>query len=259
MKLFDSHCHLDDRVFAPDLDAVLERFGASGGAGLMIAGIDETSCRRAVRMAETHDICWASVGVHPHHASQCSEASIEALMHLAARPKVRAWGEIGLDFNRMHSPVRDQEKWFKRQIEAAGELGLPVIFHERDTGGRLLELLRLHARAGLRGVIHCFSGNRRELEAYLELGLCIGVTGIITYQERGAPLRELVPAIPEERLLVETDAPWLTPAPDRNRVRRNEPAFVRSVVLRLAALKAKDPEPLAETLFENARRLFGAG
>jgi TatD DNase family protein len=259
MKLFDSHCHLDDPVFAPDLDTVLERFRAAGGAGLMIAGIDETSCRSAVRMTEAHDICWASVGVHPHHASQCCEANIEALMHLAVHPKVRAWGEIGLDFNRTYSPVRDQEKWFNRQMEAAGDLGLPVIFHERDTSGRLLELLRLHARPGLRGVIHCFSGNRRELEAYLELGLCIGVTGIITYQERGAPLRELVPAIPEDRLLVETDAPWLTPAPDRNRVRRNEPAFVRSVVMRLAALKGKDPEPLAETLFENARRLFGAG
>jgi TatD DNase family protein len=256
MKLFDSHCHLDDPVFAPDLDAVLDRFSTAGGAGLMIAGIDEKSCRAAVRLAETRDFCWAAVGVHPHHASECTEESLEALIRLAAHPKVRAWGEIGLDFNRMYSPIADQEKWLERQIEAAGALELPIIFHERDSGGRFLELLRAHADSGLKGVVHCFSGNRRELEAYLELGLCIGVTGIVTLQERGAGLRELIPAIPETRLLAETDAPWLTPSPERNRFRRNEPAFVSSVVLRLAALMDRDPDQLAQTLFDNARRLF---
>jgi TatD DNase family protein len=257
MKLFDSHCHLDDHAFTPDLDAVLERFSAAGGAGLMIAGIDEETCRAALRVAEAHDACWASVGVHPHHAAQCTEASLDALIRLAAHPRVRAWGEIGLDFNRKYSPLRDQEKWFERQLETAIDLDLPVIFHERDTGGRFLELLRRNASCDLKGVIHCFSGNRGELEAYLELGLNIGVTGIVTFRERGAALREMISAIPEERLLAETDAPWLTPTPERNRFRRNEPAFVRSVVVKLAALRAKDPELLAETLFENARRLFG--
>ncbi|MFH0725969.1 MAG: TatD family hydrolase [Pseudomonadota bacterium] len=256
MKLFDSHCHLNDNIFAGDMDAVISRFNIAGGLGIMIAGIDEASCRRAVTLADTTDICHVSLGVHPHHAAECSEATLTSLKTLAAHPKVRAWGEIGLDYNRMYSPMESQEKWFIRQIETADTLDLPIIFHERDTHGRFLQILQHHTNSDRKGVIHCFSGNRKELEAYLELGLSIGITGIITLKSRGDLLRELVSLIPANRLLVETDAPWLTPSPERNRQSRNEPAFVGSVLLKLAAIRNEDPEILSETVYQNTCRLF---
>jgi TatD DNase family protein len=179
------------------------------------------------------------------------------LTRLAAQPGVKAWGETGLDFNRMFSPREEQERWFARQMEAALALALPLILHERDSQGRLLEMLRDLPSQNAGGVVHCFSGNRRELEGYLDLGLCIGITGVITMGARGAELRELVRLVPEDRLLVETDAPYLTPAPERNRHRRNEPAFVRAVLLKLAEARGQEPAVLAETIWANTCRLFG--
>lgn len=256
MKIFDSHCHLDDPIYQKDMNAVLDRFVAAGGTGLMIAGVDDKTCRNAVALCEKYDICFASVGVHPHHAEECSDEVMASLITLSRHPKVRAWGEIGLDFNRMYSPVQDQEKWFVRQLEAAATRHLPVIFHERDTEGRFLALLKKHAHPDLKGVVHCFSGNRTELEAYLELGLSIGVTGIVTMGSRGAALRQLIPFIPAERLLAETDAPWLTPTPERNHHRRNEPAFVRTVIVKLADLRKESADAMATLLHNNACRLF---
>lgn len=256
MKLFDSHCHLDDDIFTKDMDAVVDRFKSAGGLGIMIAGIDEASCRKAIGIARKHDMCVASVGIHPHHAAQCSEKTWAALKQMASDPKVHAWGEIGLDFNRNYSPVADQEPCFLRQLELADELGLPIIFHERDTGGRFLELLKDKTDNNRKGVIHCFSGDRKEMDAYLDMGLSIGITGIITMKARGETLRKLVPAIPAHRLLIETDAPWLTPTPERNRHRRNEPAFVRSTLLKLAMVRNEDPEELAERVWENTCRLY---
>lgn len=256
MKLFDSHCHLDDGIFTKDMDAVLDRFKSAGGSGIMIAGIDEASCRKAIGLARMHEMCIASMGVHPHHAAQCSEKTFDTLIEMASDPNVHAWGEIGLDFNRNYSPVADQESCFLRQLEIADALGLPIIFHERDTGGRFLELLKNKTGSSREGVIHCFSGDRKEMDAYLKMGLSIGITGIITMKTRGAALRELVPVIPVDRLLVETDAPWLTPTPQRNRHKRNEPAFVRSTLLKLATVREEDPEELAEQVWENTCRLY---
>ena len=143
-----------------------------------------------------------------------------------------------------------------RQLETADELDLPLIFHERDSGGRFLELLRSRPRAGRKGVVHCFSGDDGELDAYLSMGLHIGVTGILTMQQRGAELRRMVVRIPADRLLVETDAPYLTPAPQKNRTRRNEPAFVKSTLLCLAEVRGDAPAALAASLWENTCRLF---
>ncbi len=257
MKLFDSHCHLDDPVFQPDFDAVLARAARSEVQAMLIAGVNEKTSRRAVGLSAAHDGIFASVGVHPHHAAGCSDKTLAALAALAADPGVRAWGEIGLDFNRMYSPVQDQEHWLERQLETAIDLRLPVIFHERDSRGRLIEMLQGCYTQLTGAVVHCFSGTGAELRRYLDFGFHIGVTGIVTMQKRGAPLRELVPAIPEDRLLIETDAPYLTPAPERNRRRRNEPAFVRHVLLRLAEVRRNDPEILARQVWRNTCRLFG--
>lgn len=256
MKIFDSHCHLDDEAFAGDLLQALARMAENEVHAVMIVGIDEARSRRAVALAEAYVQCWAAVGVHPHDAAGCSEAVLERLKALTASAKVRAWGEIGLDFNRMHSPRRDQERWCVRQLEIARELALPIILHERDSGGRLLALLRAHDWSGRRGVVHCFSGTAAELDQYLEMGFYIGITGIVTLAARGRDLRAMLPRIPTHRLLVETDAPYLTPTPERNRHRRNEPAFVRTVLLKVAEVRGEAPEELAPVIWDNTCRLF---
>jgi len=257
MKLFDSHCHLDDRSFDKDRSEVLERAARAGIKGMMIAGINLASASKAIEIASTCAACYVAVGVHPHDANQCSEKVLAALTELARHPKVRAWGETGLDFNRMYSPQPDQEKWFARQLQVANELMLPVIFHERDSHGRFLEMLQRTPAANCRGVVHCFSGSESELKQYLDLGLYIGITGILTIESRGTTLRRLVPLIPDDRLLVETDAPFLTPAPHKNKTRRNEPAFVQAVLLKLAQVRRQDPEQLAALVWENTCRLYG--
>jgi TatD DNase family protein len=256
MRIFDSHCHLDDPDFAADLPEVLRRMADSGVCGAMIVGIDESRSRRAVALAERLQGCWASVGVHPHDASSCSEAALDRLKALTTSTRVRAWGETGLDFNRLYSPRPDQERWFVHQLEIACALSLPIILHERDSGGRLIEILRANDWPGRSGVIHCFSGTAEELEQYLAMGFCIGITGIVTHTQRGEVLRGLLPHIPVERILVETDAPYLTPSPERNRHRRNEPAFVRTVLFKVAEVRGEDPKCLAAMVWDNTCRLF---
>ena len=207
-------------------------------------------------MLKKYSGCYASVGVHPHDAKECSDRTINFLKDLSENQKVKAWGEIGLDFNRMFSPKDVQEKWFINQLEAADELGLPLIFHERESNGRFLEILKSNYNEECKGVMHCFSGSRKELKEYLDLGLYIGITGIVTIMSRGEKLRNLITMIPDDRLLIETDAPYLTPAPEKNSTRRNEPAFVKSVLLKIAEVRKEDPEELSQKIFENTCRLF---
>ena len=256
MKIFDSHCHLDDKAYQKDIGGVIERAHQNGVLRMMTVGVNKKTAARAVSLAETHADLYASVGFHPHDAKQCNSAALDFLIALAESPKVRAWGEIGLDYNRMYSPREDQERWFARQLEIAAELGLPLIFHERDSQGRFLEILTAHLQKEQTGVIHCFSGNPGELRQYLEMGLYIGVTGILTLKGRGAALRAMVPQIPAERLMVETDAPYLTPAPEKNHTRRNEPAFVKSVLLKLAEVRNEDPDQLAQIIWDNTNRFY---
>jgi TatD DNase family protein len=256
MILFDSHCHLDDRSFREDLGVVIAAARAAGISRMMTIGVTLSTSRTAVELAKSWPGVYASVGVHPHDARECSEDVLADLAGLSEHSEVRAWGETGLDFNRMHSPRDEQEKWFVRQLEAASERSLPMIFHERDSQGRFLELLKTCPPPAGAAVVHCFSGTRAELVRYLDMGYYIGITGIITLKERGEFLRRLVAQIPSDQLLVETDAPYLTPEPERRRFRRNEPAFVRSVLLKLAEARGEDPEELAATVVENTCRLY---
>jgi TatD DNase family protein len=257
MKIFDSHCHLDDKTYNRDLEKTLSRARSAGVVRMMSIGINQRTSAIALSLAQTHSEIYASVGVHPHDVKNCDESILQQLVDLAQNKEVRAWGEIGLDFNRMYSPRQDQEKWFDRQLEIAGQQNMPMIFHERDSNGRFLEMLKINCGQTIKGVVHCFSGTPEELGHYLDLGLHIGITGIITMKSRGVQLREMVPEIPSDRLLVETDAPYLTPSPERNRHRRNEPAFVRSVLLKLAEVRKTDPEELAQVVWENTCRLYG--
>jgi TatD DNase family protein len=248
---------MDDRGFNQDLDEVVRRARQADVTAMMAVGVDAPTSRKAVAIANQYDGVIASVGVHPHDAEGCSDKIINELRMLASDPRVRAWGETGLDFNRMFSPAKDQEHWFIRQLEMGHELQLPMIFHERDSQGRFLEILRFHWQDGRKGVVHCFSGNPSDLKAYLDLGLYIGITGILTIKTRGEVLRQMVVNVPAERLLVETDAPYLTPTPERNKFRRNEPAFVRTVLVKLASVRRDDPDTLANTIWDNTCRLFG--
>lgn len=257
MKIFDSHCHLDDKSFAKDLDAVIERARIAGVSRMMTIGVNKRTSVLAVSLAQSHAGIYASVGIHPHDVKNCNESILQDLKNLTKNEKVCAWGEMGLDFNRMYSPRKDQEKWFEKQLEIAAELDLPMIFHERDSNGRFLEMLKDQRATAMNGVVHCFSGDQNELDQYLALGLHIGITGILTIKSRGARLRQLVPDIPSDRLLVETDAPYLVPAPEKNRIRRNEPAFVKSVLLKLAEVRNEDPQQLAQIVRRNTCRLYG--
>ncbi len=256
MRLFDSHAHIDDISFNKDFPQTLQRAREAGVAAIMVVGVDPKTSKKAIKLAEKHAHLFTSVGLHPHDAKTCSDEMMAVLASLAHHEKVKAWGETGLDFNRMHSPMDLQEKWFIRQIETADALGLPMIFHERDSGGRLLEILKSMANPKRRGVIHCFSGTRDEMFQYLDLGYHIGITGIVTIQQRGAELRELIPHIPLDRLLIETDAPYLTPAPMKNKTRRNEPAFVAAVLHKIADIRKQDPMELSDIVWRNTLKLY---
>jgi len=257
MILFDSHSHIDDDCYDNDLQDIIERAKNENVCGIMIVGIDVNRPLKAIKIANSYKNIITSVGIHPHDAKLCSPKNMDMLIRLAKDHLcVKAWGEIGLDFNRMFSPSKSQEDCFVKQLEIAGSLDLPLIFHERDSKGRFYEILKAEGPKSRKGVIHCFSGTKKELFRYLDLDYYIGITGILTLKERGEYLRSLAPLIPEDRILIETDAPYLTPAPQKNKFRRNEPSFVKSVLIRLAEIRHTDPETLSQTIFDNTMTLY---
>ncbi|OQY51536.1 MAG: hydrolase TatD [Desulfobacteraceae bacterium 4572_89] len=257
MILFDSHCHIDDKAYEDDISEVLERTWQEKVRGIMIVGVDVPTSLKAIGIAAGHKHIITSVGIHPHDAAHCSRDTLETLQKLAEENNcVKAWGETGLDFNRMFSPQKDQEKCFENQLGMAGHLNLPMIFHERDSRGRFYEILKSSGPETRKGVVHCFSGTREEMFKYLDLGYHIGITGILTLKKRGEYLRSIAPLIPEDRILIETDAPYLTPAPQKNKFRRNEPAFVKSVLLKLAEIKNSAPDELSHTIFNNTVEFY---
>jgi TatD DNase family protein len=256
MRLVDIGANLAHASFGADLPEVLGRARAHGVDGIVVTGTSVAESRRAAEIAEAHGL-YATAGVHPHHARECDAATIPALREIARHPRVVAVGECGLDFNRNYSPHPDQEKWFVAQLGLAAELGKPLFLHSRDAHPRAADILRAH---GVRhAVAHCFTGQADELRAYLDLGLYIGITGWICDERRGAHLLELVKEIPQDRLLVETDAPYLTPRDLRPqpKARRNEPAFLPHILRAVARARGETPETLAEATTRNAKTLFG--
>lgn len=256
MPLVDIGANLTHPSFHDDLDAVLASARAHGVATIVVTGTSVDESRRAAELAAAHGL-HATAGVHPHHARDCDERTIPALREIAAHPKVVAIGECGLDFNRNYSPHPDQEKWFVAQLELAAELGKPLFLHSRDAHPRFAEILR-HHRVG-KAVAHCFTGDAAELRAYLDLGLYIGITGWICDERRGAHLMQLVKEIPQDRLLLETDSPYLTPRDLRPqpRARRNEPAFLPHIARAVARVRGESPEALAAATTRNAGEFFG--
>lgn len=256
MKLFDSHCHLDDPVLFPRITKVVENAHQQNVMAMMAPGIDVATSRLLADLATRFEPIYVAVGIHPNHSANCTDKMLNELILLAKDEKVRAWGEVGLDFNRPWCPHAIQKKWFLRQLEIALELDFPVILHERETNGKLLAVLKSLNVSQWKGVIHCFSGSESELEAYLELGLHVGITGTITHSARGESLRKLLPKIPLHRILIETDAPYLTPSPLRNREKHNEPAFVPFVLEKIAEVLQEEKIHLATQFWKNTCTLF---
>lgn len=255
--LIDTHAHLDFPHFDADREAVLERAEAAGVTAILNVGADLESSRRAVALAEKHDRIYAAVGVHPHDAQKLDGAALAELRALARHPKVVAIGEIGLDFYRDLSPRDVQRRAFQAQLAWAARLGKPVIIHDREAHDEVLAILADWVAEDPEhrcGVFHCFSGDLAMARQVVALGFYLGVDGPVTYHN-ARKLPEIVTWLPLDRLLVETDCPYLTPHPHRGR--RNEPAYVRLVAERIAELREMPVEKLAEATTTNARRLFG--
>ena len=249
--LVDSHCHLDFPDFAAERDAVIARaFDAGIGTMLTICTrLDQFDAVRAV--AETDPRIWCSVGAHPHEAVDHIDAAAERLVALAAHPRVVGIGETGLDFHYDLSPRDVQERVFGAHIAASKLTGLPLIVHAREADAEIAALLA--AEAPPPGVLHCFTGSRALADAALELGFYVSISGIVTFRNADG-LREIVRDISVDRLLVETDAPYLAPVPYRGK--RNEPAFVAATAAFIADLKGIAPETLAAATTDNFFRLF---
>lgn len=257
--LVDIGLNLSSDRYGHDRSEVIARGLAAGVSRMVLTGTSVAESTEVVRLARDHaPTCLATVGVHPHEASQLNEAGLDALRALLREPGVVAVGETGLDFNRMFSPPDAQERAFRWQIGLAGETGLPLFLHERDASERQLAILRATRESWSGGVLHCFTGSREALFAYLDLGLHIGITGWVCDERRGQELAALVKEIPAERLLLETDGPWLLPRdlPQKPKDRRNEPAFLPHIAATVARLRGVDVEELAATTTANAGRLF---
>lgn len=254
MRLFDTHVHLHVSEFADDLDAVLERGRAAGIVGMVTIGTDRETNAQAVALAERHADVYATVGIHPHDAAEATEADFTEMERLAlASSRVVALGEMGLDFFRNLSPPDAQGRVFRRQIELARAVSRPVVLHCRDAHAEMLAILESARVADVGGVMHCFSGDVAVARRCLDLGLYLSLAGPVTYKNARA-LPDVARFAPEDRLVVETDCPFLPPQPHRGR--RNEPAYVALTAARVAELRGADSERLAEALTRNAGRLF---
>ena len=259
VELVDIGINLTHRSFDRDRDAVIARGSAAGVTTLVITGTSIPDSRRAAELArERPGRSFSTAGVHPHHAKDCDAHTIDTLRALAAEPHVVAIGECGLDFNRNYSPHPDQEKWFAAQVELACELRKPLFLHSRDAKDKFVAVVRQFKNLP-RAVAHCFTGEKEELHTYLDLGLYIGITGWICDERRGAHLLQLVGDIPADRLLLETDSPYLTPRDMRPqpKARRNEPSHLPHIMRTVARALGKPPEQVSEETTRNAKAFFG--
>ena len=257
-KLIDIGANLTDKAFHGDVVAVLERAQSAGVSKIVLTGTTLAGSLKAADLAAAH-AQFSTVGVHPHHAKDTEPGFCEALRALLARPEVVAVGECGLDYDRDFSPRDLQRQCFEEQLALAASTGYPVFLHERAAHDDFFAILRNHRASLKAAVVHCFTGSATELDAYLSLDLHIGITGWINDERRGLHLRELMPRIPSNRLMLETDAPYLLPRdlPNPPRNRRNEPAFLPLVLNVVAASRGESLKDVAAATTATARAFFG--
>ncbi|MDD6882012.1 MAG: TatD family hydrolase [Firmicutes bacterium] len=272
--LFDSHAHINNDTFSnEEREALISDIEASDLSYVMDIGFDLQSSLLAVKHASELPWCYAAVGVHPHDAKTMDEAMLETIRELAAKDKVQAIGEIGLDFYYNHSDQDVQEYWFRRQIQLANELKMPIVIHSREADQKTMDILKEEGaftderkswfpmRKGAGGVLekdarvllHCFSGSRELGQQYVKLGATLSIAGPVTYKNN-RKTTEVVEAIPLEYLLVETDSPYLTPVPFRGK--KNKPPYVEHTARRVALIKGVEYEEVAKVTLENAKVFF---
>jgi len=253
LRLADAHAHLDLPEILPDQEEVLRRAQAAGVALIINVGIGLKNCRQVLNTARRHPGVFATVGVHPHGVGSLTDRDLEALTPLVGDPKVAAVGEIGLDFYRRRAPEEAQRYWFRRQLEWALALKKVVVIHTREATAATLEILK-EFRGLVGGVMHCFGGSLNEAHSFLDLGLYLSFSGTLTYPKAG-PLREVAKRLPLDRLLIETDCPYLPPQPWRGQ--RNEPAYVTATARELAAIRGLSLEEVAQQTWTNTLAAFG--
>jgi len=260
-NIVDIGVNLAHRSFRTDRTQVIERAFAAGVRTMVITGANVPASQEGARIAADYPgQLFATAGVHPHDSRNCTETTLGELRRLAAQEEVVAIGECGLDFNRDFSPRPLQERWFEAQVALAEEAQMPLFLHERDARERFCDILTA-VRKTVPAVLHCFTGTREELETYLEMGLHIGITGWICDERRGTHLRELVKGIPLDRLMIETDAPFLVPRtmPAKPKDGRNEPAFLPYVLRTVADCLERPVEQVAEVTTTTAKTFFRLG
>jgi TatD DNase family protein len=251
--LVDSHAHLEMPEFKKDLEEVILRAKKSGVEYIFTVGTEKRDWKRALEISHSHPGVYAILGVHPHNAKEIDDRTYPVLRELCRDERVKAYGEIGLDFFRNHSPREVQIRGFREQIALARELHLPIVIHDRDAHEETLDILKSEKAEALGGIIHCFSGDYRMAKECLDMGFYISVPGTITFKNAG-DFQEIVRKLPLESLLIETDAPFLAPIPFRGK--RNEPGFVRHMAQKIAELKKISFEKVAEVTTANALRVF---
>ena len=258
--LIDIGANLAHDSFDDDRDAVLQRAAAAGVSRIVVTGSSDESNEKAARLAQDHPgVLWSTAGVHPHHASDYTAESDALIRRLAAEGRVVAVGECGLDYFRNFSPRDAQLAAFRSQLEIAAETGLPVFLHQRDAHDDFVEMLEPMLPRLSRAVAHCFTGEHESLREYLALGLYIGVTGWICDERRGTHLREIVSVVPDDRIMIETDAPYLLPRTIRPKpqTRRNEPMHLPEVLRVVAEARGQTEEHVARIPTRNGERFFG--
>lgn len=253
LALVDTHCHLDFPDYRDDLPAVLARAREAGVSRIVTVGIDLATSRAAVELAAHDPALFATAGVHPHHVRELTAGDYALLRELAGHPRVVAYGEIGLDYVKEYSPPAMQREHFLRQVALAGELALPLVIHDREAHADTLAILREALPLSAGGVLHCFSGDAAFAEEVLGLGFYISIPGVVTFPKAGV-MQEAVRQVPLDRLLLETDGPFLAPVPRRGK--RNEPALMLHTARKVAELKGVSLAEVARATTANAERLF---
>jgi len=251
--LFDSHAHLDASKFDQDRDAVIKRAYDSGVKWIMNPGADYESSINAVKLAETYDFMYAAVGIHPHDAKTLDDMMLGLIKAMARKTKVKAIGEIGLDYHYDFSPRDEQIYWFRKQLQLAKELKMPVIIHDREASNDVMTILKEENSFETGVLMHCFSGSAELARQYVKLGAYISIAGPVTFKN-SRKLIEVVEMVPLDRLMIETDSPYLTPTPFRGK--RNESAHVRYVAEKIAEIKGLTFEEVAKQTAINAKKYF---
>lgn len=250
--IFDTHAHYDDEQFDEDRDQLLSSMAEAGVSTIVEIGASMESSRNAIRLAEQYPFVYAAVGVHPDNVGELDEETFEELEAMCRHNKVVAVGEIGLDYHWDTEPREVQKKWFVRQLELARKMKLPVNIHSRDAAEDTLEIMKEYGE-GLGGIIHCFSYSKEMAKEYVKMGFFIGVGGVVTFKN-GRKLKEIVTELPLEKIVLETDCPYLAPEP--NRGKRNDSRNIHYVAEQVAALKNLDKETVVKQTENNAKLIY---